>query len=75
MNGGLCTDDGLGSYNCNCRDNYIGANCTIVNHCMINPCQNGGTCTSDGLLFTCSCPAGYSGTTCSEGLSGVYSQH
>ncbi|CAJ0585009.1 unnamed protein product, partial [Mesorhabditis spiculigera] len=35
------------------------------NPCDPNPCQNGGSC-SNGTDFTygCSCPAGYTGTTC-----------
>ncbi|MEX1363673.1 MAG: calcium-binding EGF-like domain-containing protein, partial [Nannocystaceae bacterium] len=31
-----------------------------------NPCANGGECTSEGLAYTCSCPSGWTGPTCSE---------
>jgi len=33
-------------------------------HCSPNPCDNGGTCDNNSNGFTCTCAAGYSGTTC-----------
>jgi len=35
-----------------------------VDECSSNPCENGGTCTDGVNGFTCSCLAGYTGTTC-----------
>lgn len=33
--------------------------------CSRGPCQNGGTCTStNSTVFTCNCPAAYTGATC-----------
>jgi len=32
--------------------------------CFPNPCQNNGTCTSDGNTVTCQCVNGYSGDRC-----------
>ncbi|XP_033727464.1 neurogenic locus notch homolog protein 1-like [Pecten maximus] len=34
--------------------------------CKPNICQNGGTCTVSDNTATCTCPSGYTGTTCSE---------
>lgn len=33
--------------------------------CASNPCKNGGTCTTVGGIFKCTCPPGFSGPTCS----------
>ncbi|PIK39173.1 putative protocadherin Fat 1 isoform 2 [Apostichopus japonicus] len=34
---------------------------------ITNPCQNGGTCSLSGSSgFTCRCPNGFTGTTCSQ---------
>lgn len=32
--------------------------------CFSNPCWNAGTCVSNGSVFTCSCPQGFSGEKC-----------
>lgn len=33
--------------------------------CIPNPCMNGGTCQSQGMLsFTCQCRSGFQGLTC-----------
>jgi Notch-like protein len=33
--------------------------------CSSNPCQNGGTCYSDSVVFVCACPPNWTGPTCS----------
>ena len=35
-----------------------------VNECDSNPCQNGGTCEDGDNMFTCTCPAEWTGTMC-----------
>ena len=38
-----------------------------TDECSSNPCQNGGTCTDGVNEYTCSCVAGYEGTSCETG--------
>ena len=41
----------------------------IVNlECDPQPCQNGGTCVEREIGYHCSCPLGYTGKQCEEGL-------
>jgi len=35
-----------------------------IDQCLQNPCDNGGTCTDLPEGFSCECPLGYSGATC-----------
>ena len=35
-----------------------------VDDCSPNPCLNGGTCTDGVNNYTCTCPAGFTGTNC-----------
>jgi hypothetical protein len=35
----------------------------------VNPCQNGGTCHSDGFTVTCECATGYTGVFCNTNSS------
>ena len=37
---------------------------TAYKACDPNPCNNGATCISEGLKFTCECPTFYYGTIC-----------
>lgn len=41
-----------------------GITCDTINHCIPNPCQNGGTCTDVGDTFDCECPADREGPIC-----------
>ena len=78
QNGGICEDNIL-SYTCNCTTTeYNGTHCESkiaaeystsaspdIDECTSNPCQNGGICEDDLLLYTCNCTATeYSGTHC-----------
>lgn len=47
--------------------NYLGKNIInflLVNACFNNPCLNGGTCTTSGNSYVCTCPTFYSGINC-----------
>jgi hypothetical protein len=63
-----CIHTGPSSHTCTCSAGYTttnqGVNCTNIDECASNPCQNGGTCVDNVLQYTCTCPAGYSGTSC-----------
>ena len=39
-----------------------------VNHCVRNPCQNGGSCSNLAEGHKCSCIAGYTGRQCKQGM-------
>ncbi|XP_037498235.1 protocadherin-like wing polarity protein stan isoform X1 [Rhipicephalus sanguineus] len=39
--------------------------------CHTRPCQNGGTCSEGWNTFVCSCPLGFGGRDCSEGVEPV----
>ncbi|OCU00923.1 sushi, von Willebrand factor type A, EGF and pentraxin domain-containing protein 1 isoform X1 [Xenopus laevis] len=36
----------------------------VFNECLLNPCQNSGTCTQIGSGYICSCIKGYTGAKC-----------
>ncbi|XP_070201058.1 neurogenic locus notch homolog protein 1-like [Littorina saxatilis] len=38
--------------------------CLTVDPCEPDPCQNGGSCQSQGEISTCSCPPLYTGNVC-----------
>ncbi|XP_032876421.1 fibulin-7 [Amblyraja radiata] len=40
------------------------ANCTEVNECTSNPCQNGGTCVDAVNRYACICPNNWTGSHC-----------
>ncbi|KAJ6642438.1 Cubilin like, partial [Pseudolycoriella hygida] len=67
-----CTETTNGPL-CYCPPGYVGSGfgpmgClpgTALQHpCSTNPCQNGGTCASNGTSFTCSCPVGTNPPVC-----------
>lgn len=37
---------------------------TAINHCLANPCNGNGNCTSLNHTFVCNCYDGFSGNTC-----------
>ncbi|XP_070566516.1 neurocan core protein-like [Ptychodera flava] len=43
-----------------------GFNCNpvVIDHCLPNPCMNGGTCSQDSQGYTCSCTEDYVGDDC-----------
>ena len=41
-----------------------GAPVATGDNCTTNPCQNGGVCSSSETAYTCACPTGWSGETC-----------
>ena len=48
-------------YECNGHIILVGSQASI---CTPTTCQNGGTCTVDGLSFKCTCPEGFTGEFC-----------
>ena len=41
-----------------------------IDECLSHPCQNGGTCSQQGVnKFTCACAPGYEGDICDTGKS------
>lgn len=36
----------------------------VSNPCNPNPCKNSGTCAVTGSNYECTCPSGWTGTTC-----------
>ena len=50
-----------------CKPGYalVGFSC-VVNNCLLNPCQNGGTCNNTAAFpfYNCSCPITYGGYNC-----------
>ena len=39
----------------------------VVNACKSNPCKHGGTCSTHGIDYKCTCMIGYGGNDCDEG--------
>ena len=56
--------DEVDGYRCDCPTEYTGPRCADVDHCVGNPCDNGGTCVGGSGSFTCNCTENYEGSTC-----------
>ena len=61
--------DGHGTCNlfngtCSCDYSYFGASCQTQLFCLLDPCQNGGTCTELPSSFSCQCHPDYDGEAC-----------
>jgi hypothetical protein len=73
---------GPAQYTCNqqdgsktCATGWTGKDCNIiVNNCLPNKCQNGGTCHNLINSFTCSCPLGIKGRLCDQDLNECLNQ-
>ncbi|XP_046580124.1 EGF-like domain-containing protein 2 [Haliotis rubra] len=68
QNGGTCD---LATGACACAATYTGYDCSALtaevdqgNCTPTSPCQNGGTCHSDGTSYTCLCEEEYIGADC-----------
>ncbi|KAJ7337760.1 hypothetical protein OS493_007914 [Desmophyllum pertusum] len=68
LHDGTCRDvDVARGYVCYCSITYLGPNCEKTNLCFPNnPCQNGGTCKTDGTNMACQCAPGYLGSHCEQ---------
>lgn len=42
--------------------------CNLKDHCLSNPCMNGGACSYSFNDFVCSCPTGYTGKLCQHDI-------
>ena len=47
---------------------YYYSFCPVFNPCNSNPCRNGGTCTTSGTNYICTCTSQFSGPTCDQVL-------
>ncbi|XP_052721310.1 uncharacterized protein LOC128192563 [Crassostrea angulata] len=70
-----CTDVD-GGFNCSCRLGFRGDghNCTDIDDCNPEPCQNNGTCTDLINDYQCDCVAGFNGTNCENNIDECVSQ-
>ena len=65
---GECAEEVDGGVVCVCDPGWTDDTCsTDINECDGNPCENGGTCADGENMFTCTCPAAWSGLTCGTG--------
>ncbi|RDD36444.1 Neurogenic locus Notch protein, partial [Trichoplax sp. H2] len=53
-------------YKCTCTSAQSGKNCQLRNICQFNPCNSPQNCTDESYGYSCSCPNGYYGTSCTS---------
>ncbi|KAK3739519.1 hypothetical protein QZH41_016191, partial [Actinostola sp. cb2023] len=63
-NGGVCEQQGTGTYTCVCPPGWTGKQCSIdVNECLRAPCLN-GKCKNKIGTYECACPTNFTGKNC-----------
>ncbi|XP_006637889.2 delta and Notch-like epidermal growth factor-related receptor isoform X1 [Lepisosteus oculatus] len=70
-NNGSCIDLRQGAdgrnFTCTCQPGYTGKRCqALIDHCISQPCKNGGTCSSSVSGYSCQCPEGFLGSACEQ---------
>ncbi|EGT51816.1 hypothetical protein CAEBREN_08942 [Caenorhabditis brenneri] len=66
QNSGRCSLS-KGKYTCQCTTGYTGVNCTEIDKCIENECENNSTCYNDKLSpvgYSCKCQNGTVGKLC-----------
>ena len=46
----------------------------VIDYCDVQPCQNGGVCTSSTSGFSCKCGAGWEGQRCEKPVDNCMNQ-
>nr|XP_015205333.1 PREDICTED: protocadherin Fat 2 [Lepisosteus oculatus] len=65
QNGGTCTTQSNGEFQCSCPPQYFGSRCEADNDpCQSQPCANGGVCVAEGQGYICHCPEQNTGSRC-----------
>ena len=70
MNDGTCSplvEEGLPSFECDCVIPHAGELCEDIDRCLLEPCENNGTCVTDNSVdigYECACEDPYISTNC-----------